>query len=139
MYTLYPDFVLRADGLRIPMSEENTDFSAYLKWVAEGNTPALPPVPTIAELVWKAKAETRIQRQPIITILDGLQSSALTAGDLPMAQVIETAKQALRDITDLNLFDCTTYEQMKAKTLQRYMQIASASPALKSAFKDALQ
>ena len=23
----------------IPMSEDNTDYQAYLKWVAEGNTP----------------------------------------------------------------------------------------------------
>jgi hypothetical protein len=32
--------VLRiADNAFIPMSEDNTDYQAYLKWVAEGNTP----------------------------------------------------------------------------------------------------
>jgi len=96
-------------------------------------------VPSIPELILKAKAETRIQRQPIIEILDGLQASALAKSDQPTALVIETAKQALRDITDLPLYDCTTYEQMKVKTLARYAEIASASPALKAAFSEALR
>jgi len=140
MYTLYPAHVLRAeDGAAIPFDESNADYAAYLAWVGEGNTPNQPPQPTIAELILRAKAETRIQRQPIITVCDGLQASALSKGDLALAQTIETAKQALRDITDLVLYDCTTYEQMKAKTLARYAQIASASPVLKAAFKDALQ
>jgi len=28
-----------ADGAFIPMANDNTDYQAYLKWVAEGNTP----------------------------------------------------------------------------------------------------
>jgi len=28
-----------ADNAFIPMAEGNTDYQAYLKWVAEGNTP----------------------------------------------------------------------------------------------------
>ncbi len=27
------------DGASIPMNPDNTDYQAYLKWVAEGNTP----------------------------------------------------------------------------------------------------
>jgi hypothetical protein len=27
------------DGVTIPMVEENADYQAYLKWIAEGNTP----------------------------------------------------------------------------------------------------
>jgi len=33
-------FILRiADNAYIPMVDDNTDYQAYLKWVAEGNTP----------------------------------------------------------------------------------------------------
>jgi len=28
-----------ADGAAIPFDPDNTDYQAYLKWVAEGNTP----------------------------------------------------------------------------------------------------
>ena len=28
-----------ADNVFIPFDEQNTDYQAYLKWVAEGNTP----------------------------------------------------------------------------------------------------
>jgi len=31
--------VKRSDGVFIPFDEANTDYQAYLKWVAEGNTP----------------------------------------------------------------------------------------------------
>lgn len=139
MYTLTTDCVIRSDGARIPFDPLNADYAAYLAWVGDGNTPSTPPAPSVPELILRAKAETRIQRQPVIEILDGLQASALTLGDTAKAQVIEAAKQALRDITQLNLTDCTTYEQMKAKTLARYAEIASASPALKAAFSEALK
>jgi hypothetical protein len=31
--------VLRSDGWSIPFAPDNTDYQAYLKWLAEGNTP----------------------------------------------------------------------------------------------------
>ena len=31
--------VNRSDGWSIPFDPDNTDYQAYLKWVAEGNTP----------------------------------------------------------------------------------------------------
>jgi hypothetical protein len=34
------EFVIRlTDSANIPFAEDNTDYQAYLKWVAEGNTP----------------------------------------------------------------------------------------------------
>jgi len=31
--------VYRSDGWYVPFSDDNTDYQAYLKWLAEGNTP----------------------------------------------------------------------------------------------------
>jgi hypothetical protein len=41
MYQLMEENTIKrlSDGAFIPMIEANTDYQAYLKWVAEGNTP----------------------------------------------------------------------------------------------------
>jgi len=36
-----PMCVNRSDGWSIPFAPDNTDYQAYLKWLAEGNTPLL--------------------------------------------------------------------------------------------------
>lgn len=140
MYTKFPTHLLREDGCCIPLDEGNTDYRAYLAWIDEGNVPGDPPQPPHAQLVERAKAETRIQRQPIIEILDGLQASSLTLGQTSRAQVIETAKQGLRDITDTDLSACTTYEEMRLTVKAAYLDLARALPIdVRVSFSEALK
>lgn len=100
----------------------------------------VPPEPTHPELVEKAKAATRIQRQPIIDMLTGLQASAVAKQDFARAQVIETAKQGLRDITQTDLSACTTYEEMRLAVKAAYIGLAMALPSdVRVSFSDALK
>lgn len=142
MYSLTPEgaAVLRlTDGAIVPMDPANSDYAAYLEWVAAGGVPDLPPQPTRASLLKQAVEQIRHERQPILGVLDGLQASYITKSDMATATVIETAKQALRDLTKIDLSACETLADMKLAVLARYAQIASASPALKSAFAQAVQ
>lgn len=85
--------------------------------------------PTHAELAATTLAEARRVRLPIISILDGMQASALTVGNTAKAQVIETAKQGLKNITLTDLSGCATAKQMKAAILLAYVAVAAALPA----------
>jgi hypothetical protein len=102
----------------------------------EAGAPVLqaPPPPSHAELVDLALNAARKERQPILSVLDGLQSSALATGNSSMATLIETAKQSLRDITSLDLAACVTYEDMRLAFKARYAQLVSAAPQVAIAF-----
>ncbi len=140
MYVDHGTYIERADGACIPIEAGNRDYAAYRDWVAAGNTPSQPQSPSHDELVDQARADSRTQRQPIISVLDGLQASALALSDTANAQSIEVAKQGLRDITLVDLSACQTYEDMRLAVKERYLQIAGAvSDDVRKAFSDALK
>ena len=98
-----------------------------------------PPVPSVADNVKAALAEARAMRQPIIVMLDGMQSSANTADDKPRAFAIQVAKRGLLDITKIDLTAHTTTTAMRAAIMLRYKAIAAALPAdIRIAFAQAL-
>lgn len=133
-----------APTLAIEVTPDQWDSQGTPQWVVGGaltsTPPTLAPVDDHADLVAAALDAARVQRQPIIGILDGLQSTALTKGDSATAVEIETAKQALKDITKTDLSGCTTFDEMKAAMLAAYRTIAAAaSPSVQLAFAGALQ
>jgi hypothetical protein len=98
------------------------------------------PAPTHAQLWERAIAEMRALRQPILLVLDGLQSSAMALDQKDRALVIETAKQGLRDITKLDLSGLTTYDEMRAAVGAAYYTLVASLPTdIKVAFKEATQ
>lgn len=128
------------NGANIPRDEGNSDFRRFLEWLGQGNQASTPEQPSHAKLWERAITEMRAQRQPILDVLDGLQSSALVLGQTSRAQVIETAKQGLRDITKLNLSECTTYEEMQQTVMAAYFALAAALPSdIRLLFKEATQ
>ena len=92
------------------------------------------------QLLESAVTSIRTERQKIIGVLDGLQTSALATGDATAAAAIETAKQGLRDITKIDMSDCETQEEMKVKVMQAYHEIVSVAPSsVRLAFREVLQ
>lgn len=92
------------------------------------------------QMVGSAVSAIRAERQKIIGVLDGLQASALATADTATAVGIEAAKQALRDLTQIDLSDCATQDAMKLKVMQAYHAIVSAAPAnVVLAFREVLQ
>ena len=92
------------------------------------------------QLLDSAVDTIRLERQKIIGVLDGLQSSALATVDTTTVVGIEAAKQGLRDLTKIDLSDCATQEQMRLKVMQAYHAIVSTAPAkVVLAFREVLQ
>jgi len=86
--------------------------------------------PTHLELATKAKTWARSVRLDFFKILDGLQISAVVTEDAITAQAIETAKQALRDITvAVDLTNIETYAEMEQAFIYAYWQIRVTVPA----------
>lgn len=59
--------VRRSDGWAIPFDPANTDYQAYLEWVAAGNTPKPAPEPEPA---------------PVLTTEQKLEAAGLTVAEL---------------------------------------------------------
>jgi hypothetical protein len=140
-------YLLPAGTVDAPEPEHKDGFNS--KWngsvfvkvpVPKPKTEPVATPPSVAQLKAQALAQTRIERAPIVNVLDGMQASALVKGDTAKALEIETAKQGLKDLTKIDLSACVTADDFKAKIMQRYREIAAALPAdLRGAFAEALQ
>ena len=74
--------ILRADGAHIPADPANVDYAAYLRWVAEGNTPEpvdIPPPPTVAQQLARLDADNALSQRSLRDFI-GLTTEALKLG-----------------------------------------------------------
>lgn len=86
-----------ADGACIPANEANTDYQAYLAWLAEGNTPEPADQPTQAQII--ASIASAIQLHLDTTAqsfgYDDIKT-AVTYADEPSVPKFQAEGQALR-------------------------------------------
>lgn len=99
----------------------------------------LQPQPSMTEVKANVLDFARALRFPIVSILDGLQSSANTTGDITLALQIESLKVGLRNITATDLSAAQTKEQALKSIVDAYKLIAASAPAsIKAYFLDVL-
>lgn len=144
--TASSSIIRKSDGAIIPADPANVDYAEFIRWQADNNTPEPADVPDHAQLVAATISKAKQMRMPILQVLDGMQSSALTLGTTVMwgdppqstalALVIEELKtgiKALPDVVDLS--QCATQQEMEASMLAAYYQLAQSAPqSVQSAF-----
>lgn len=89
MYRLTPStsIIRVADGAGIPADPANTDYAAYLAWLAEGNTPlpVPPPTPEQVQASIAAAVQTRLDSFARTRGYDGILSCATYDGSANLA------------------------------------------------------
>lgn len=101
MYQLNKNSIIRlADQAYIPTDPANSDYAAYLKWQAEGNTPKPADVPSFASLKATQFAEFNIERTKYLDALSGISGRAARAGDTETARLCDSVAEGLLALKD---------------------------------------
>lgn len=102
MYKLNTSGVIRlSDGAQIPADEFNTDYSNYLAWVAQGNTPEPMDDPDLELAVLKARTWRNAELSRADVILNRIQDGETGLGT---QKVWRAYRVALRNWPDTESF-----------------------------------
>lgn len=124
--------ILRSDNTVIPADPANTDYAAYLAWLAEGNTPEPADVPDQFEAVEAKKVAIRGVREAYLNRLSGVAFAAQLSGDTATTAAYLLVRQGLLEMTkDLP----TDPELVDAEVVKRYgALLLLCTPELMTAF-----
>jgi len=97
MYILH-DHYIEFNGSMIPLDENNTDYQAYLAWVADGNTAQGPQEPTPADRRTALKSAATAKRWEVetggLTLPSGARVRTAIEDQNRIASVVATAQLA---------------------------------------------
>lgn len=99
-----------SDKATIPMSEENSDYKNYLKWIEEGNTPEpvdIIPVP-VPQIISRFQAKAQLHNDGLLILVESMiaESGALVKLAWADAQDFHRQSPTLKAIgLQLNLTD----------------------------------
>lgn len=89
--TLTDTIIRQSDNAFIPADPDNTDYAAYLRWLAEGNTPdpADPPPPVVVTSVTMRQARLALHRTGMLSQVDAAITDAEARIEWEYAQTVE--------------------------------------------------
>lgn len=119
-----------ADNAHIPLDAGNSDYAAYLRWVAEGNTPLPAPVPSFEQLKAAELADFRAKREALLNRVAGIGFAAREAGDaVTVAAAVAYRADLLALPSHMTVTAATDLASLKLAIRNRYAEIKAAVPA----------
>lgn len=127
------NIIIRADGAFIPADEANTDYAAYQKWLAAGNTPEPADAKTKEQIIeeYQAAIQKRLDNFAQTRNYDGILS-ACTYAESTVARFKAEGQYCVnaRDTTWVKCYEILDAVNSKSRPMPTLEQLMSELPIL---------